>query len=127
MSGTEKGANGVPTDRAALERDIAETRDRLAATADALAAKADVKAQAQAKVDDVKAQAQHKVEDVKAQALHKVDELRGHATSTVHTAGTKVQGVSASAPGSARQQSGVLLGAVVAVTAVAVWLVVRRR
>ncbi|WP_432523804.1 DUF3618 domain-containing protein [Kineococcus sp. SYSU DK006] len=116
MSETQKGANGVPTDRAALERDIEITRDRLAATADALAAKA-----------DVKAQAQHKVDDVKAQALHKVDELRGHAASTVHTAGAKVQGVSASAPGSARQQSGVLLGAVVAVTAVAVWLVVRRR
>ena len=96
-----------PTDRAELERDIVETRERLAATADALAAKADVKAQAQAKVEDVKAQAQHKVADVKAQAT------------------AKVHGASDGAPGTPKQQGGALLGVVVVATALAVWLVVR--
>lgn len=98
-------SDSIPTDRAGLERDIAETRARLASTADALAAKADVKAQASAKVEDVKAQANAKVEDVKA----------------------KVHEVSAGAPGSGKQQSGALVAGIVLVTALAVWLVVRRR
>jgi hypothetical protein len=101
--------NGTPTDRDALERDIQRTRDHLAATADALAAKADVKGQAQAKVEDLKATAQHKVEDVRNQA------------------NAKVHDVSASAPGNPRQQTGVLVGVVVVATALVVWLVVRKR
>ncbi|WP_432503491.1 DUF3618 domain-containing protein [Kineococcus arenarius] len=98
-----------PTDRAELERDIVETRERLAQTADALAAKADVKAQAQHKVDDLKAQAQHKVADVKERAV------------------TQVHGASDSAPGSPKVQGGALVGVVVVLTAVTVWLVVRRK
>ncbi|WP_380159911.1 DUF3618 domain-containing protein [Kineococcus sp. R86509] len=54
---------------------------------------------------DVKAQASAKVEDVKA----------------------KVHEVSAGAPGSGTQQSGVLIAGIVVVTALAVWLVVRKR
>ena len=92
-------------DRDALVADIEATRDRLAATTDALAAKVDVKGQAQAKVEEVKAQ----------------------TSAVVDRAGAKVQDVSAGAPGTGTQQSGVLLGAVVVATALAVWLVVRRR
>ena len=84
----------VPTERDALERDIAQTRERLARTADALAAKADVKGQAQAKVEDLKA---------------------------------GVHDVSDRAPGTPQQQTGLLVGVIVAATALAVYLVVRRR
>ncbi|MCI2237821.1 DUF3618 domain-containing protein [Paenibacillus sp. TRM 82003] len=108
-----------PADREALERDIVRTRERLAETADALAAKADVKAQAQHKVDDLKAQAQHKVDDVKAQAQHKVTGVKDRAVSSVH-------GASDSAPGSPKAQGGALAGAVVVAVALTVWLVVRR-
>ncbi|WP_432536679.1 DUF3618 domain-containing protein [Kineococcus arenarius] len=108
-----------PTDRAELERDIVQTRERLAQTADALAAKADVKAQAQHKVDDVKAQAQHKVDDLKAQAQHKAADVKDRAVTSVH-------GASESAPGSPKAQGGALVGVVV-LTAVTVWLVVRRK
>ncbi|WP_369055357.1 DUF3618 domain-containing protein [Kineococcus terrestris] len=107
--------SGPPADRDALERDIAVTRERLAETADALAAKADVKAQAQAKVEEVKGQARHAAEDARATAAAKLSVV----TSKVHD-------TSAQAPGSPKQQSGVLLGAVVVATAVAVWLIVRR-
>lgn len=88
----------VPTDRAELERDIAQTRERLASTADALAAKADVKGQAQAKVEDLK-------EDLKA----------------------KAHDVSDTAPGNPQQQTALVVGVIVAVTVLAVWLVVRKR
>ena len=59
-------------DRDELVRDIEQTRARLASTADALAAKADVKGQAQAKVEDLKVTARHKVADVRQQATAKV-------------------------------------------------------
>lgn len=95
----------VPTDPDALVSEIERTRARLAATADALAAKADVKGQAQAKVEDLKVQ----------------------ASATIDRAGAKVADVSANAPGTGTQQSGVLLGAIVVTTALAVWLVVRKR
>ncbi|GAA0315846.1 DUF3618 domain-containing protein [Kineococcus aurantiacus] len=91
-------SDSVPTDRDELEKDIAATRERLASTADALAAKADVKAQAQAKAEDLKQTAQQKVHDV-----------------------------SDSAPGTPKQQTGVLVGAIVVATALAIWLVVRKR
>lgn len=98
--------NGAPpTDRAELEKDILETRARLASTADALASKVDVKGQAQAKVEDVKVQ----------------------AAATADRAAAKVHEVSDNAPGTARQQSGVLVGVIVAATVLAVWLVVRKR
>lgn len=89
---------GTPTDRDALLARIEQTRDRLAATTDALAAKADVKGQAQAKVEDLRAQARGAVADARA-----------------------------TVPGTGTQQNGAALGAVVAATALAVWLVARRR
>ncbi|MEZ0493251.1 DUF3618 domain-containing protein [Kineococcus sp. TBRC 1896] len=100
MSGTTPtpGTGPTPTDRDALVEDIEKTRERLAATADALAAKADVKAQATAKVDELRSTAQHRV----------------HETSE-------------RAPGTPPQQTAVLVGAIVVATALAVWLVVRRR
>jgi ElaB/YqjD/DUF883 family membrane-anchored ribosome-binding protein len=63
-----------PTEAEQLREEIAETREDLGDTVEALAAKADVKAQAQAKVEETKAQAQQKVEETKAQAQQKVEE-----------------------------------------------------
>ena len=92
------GTGPVPTDRDALVEDIEKTRERLAQTADALAAKADVKGQAKAKAEEIRTTAQHRVHDTSERA-----------------------------PGTATQQTAVLVGAIVVATALAVWLVVRRR
>lgn len=105
-----------PGDRDALVADIIETRERLAATADALAAKADVKAQAQHKVDDLKVA----VNEKKDQALDSAQELKAQAFGRYQEASDK-------APGSPKQQNTALLVAVVAVTTVAVWLVLRKK
>jgi ElaB/YqjD/DUF883 family membrane-anchored ribosome-binding protein len=56
-----------PTEAEQLRDEIAETREELGETVEALAAKADVKAQAQAKVEETKAQAQEKVEETTEQ------------------------------------------------------------
>jgi ABC-type Na+ efflux pump permease subunit len=103
-------------DRDALVADIEQTRVRLAATADALAAKADVKAQAQHKVDDLKAT----VAEKKDQALDSAQGLKAQAFGRYQEASDK-------APGSPKQQNTALLVAVVAVTTVAVWLVLRKK
>ena len=51
-----------------LREEIQETREELGATVEALAEKADVKAQAQEKVDEIKSDAQQKVGAVTQQA-----------------------------------------------------------
>jgi ElaB/YqjD/DUF883 family membrane-anchored ribosome-binding protein len=56
-----------PTEAEQLREEIAETREELGETVEALAAKADVKAQAQAKVEETKEQAQQKVEETTEQ------------------------------------------------------------
>jgi len=70
-----------------LKHDIEETREALGETVEALSAKADVKAQAQQKVDEVKTQAQEKVDETKAQAQQKVEEVRERPAPTVGIAG----------------------------------------
>ena len=55
-----------------MREEIEETREDLGDTVEQLAQKADVKAQAQAKVDETKQQAQAKVEETKQQAQAKV-------------------------------------------------------
>jgi ElaB/YqjD/DUF883 family membrane-anchored ribosome-binding protein len=64
------------TEAQELREEIDETRGDLGDTVEQLAQKADVKAQAQAKVDDVKGQAQAKVDDVKGQAQAKVGQVQ---------------------------------------------------
>ena len=63
----KKGSTAVepPKDPAALRAEIAELRADLGDTVEALAAKADVKAQAQAKVEQTKEQLREKVESTK--------------------------------------------------------------
>ena len=63
---TEAGKQNPDPDQ--LREEIQDTREELGATVEALAEKADVKAQAQEKVDEVKAQAQLKVGAVTEQA-----------------------------------------------------------
>jgi len=103
-------------DRDALVADIEQTRQRLAATADALAAKADVKAQAQHKVDDLKGAVAGK----KDQALDSARELTAQALGRYQQAGAK-------APGTPQQQNTALVVTIVAATSLAIWLVLRRK
>lgn len=56
-----------PTDPDQLRGEIAEAREELGETVEALAAKADVKAQAQQKVDEQKARAQAKLDETTTQ------------------------------------------------------------
>ena len=67
MSEASDQATPEPTEAEQLREEIAETREELGETVEALAAKADVKAQAQAKVEETKEQAQQKVEETKGQ------------------------------------------------------------
>lgn len=75
----EGGEAEGPRDPEEIRREIEETRRELGDTVAAVAEKADVKAQAQAKVDDVKAQAQSKVDEVKQKVTGKTDEFADRA------------------------------------------------
>jgi hypothetical protein len=103
-------------DRDALVADIQQTRERLAATADALAAKADVKAQAQHKVDDLKGAVAGK----RDQALDSAQELKAQALG-------RFQEATSRAPGTPQQQNTALVVTIVAATSLAIWLVLRKK
>ncbi|SHN48032.1 DUF3618 domain-containing protein [Cryptosporangium aurantiacum] len=78
----KKGSTAVePTkDPDALRAEIAEIRAELGDTVEALAAKADVKAQAQAKVEQTKDQLREKAVHAKEQIGHTAGSLRAKAT-----------------------------------------------
>ena len=59
-----------------IREEIDQTREEMGETVEALAEKADVKAQAQEKVDDVKAQARDRVESVASQARARFEEVK---------------------------------------------------
>ncbi|GAA3397080.1 DUF3618 domain-containing protein [Cryptosporangium minutisporangium] len=78
----KKGSTAVEPskDPDALRAEIAEIRAELGDTVEALAAKADVKAQAQAKVDQTKEQFREKAVQAKEQIGHTADSLKAKAT-----------------------------------------------
>src|SRR5215218_9029002 len=74
------GIGEAKTDPEALRRDIEQTREDLGDTVEALSEKADVKGQAQAKLEE-RAQAKEQVSQKQAQAKEQVSQLRERLSS----------------------------------------------
>ena len=88
-----------------IEREIEQTREDMGETVEALAEKADVKGQAQEKVDDVKAQTRERVEGLRTQARARLEEARstlaekrGQLGSRTADGPTTGPGIAADAP-----------------------------
>lgn len=63
-----------------IREEIEQTREEMGETVEELAGKADVKAQAQERVEDVKARARAKIEDLKATVREKRDQVMSGAS-----------------------------------------------
>jgi ElaB/YqjD/DUF883 family membrane-anchored ribosome-binding protein len=94
----------APNDPVQLQQDIDRVRGELADTVNALAAKADVKSRARDTVQQLKAQVSQKAGDVRDQALAKAPQLAGAVQQRAERAQRVVQ-----------DQTGVAVGAALAV------------
>jgi cobalamin biosynthesis Mg chelatase CobN len=117
----ERTDGGETPDPAELRQDIEETREELGSTVEALAHKADVKAQAQEKLDTAKAQAQEKVDAAKVQAQEKVDAAKSELRHKQDEAKAKVGEVGGQVRNRPLPIAGIVAGLLVCLLVLWLW------
>jgi Protein of unknown function (DUF3618) len=102
--GESESESAPPDEPEVLREEIAETREELGDTVEALAAKADVKGQAQAKVDERKALAQAKVEEAKARIRQTTQQAQTKLPEPVQEKAGQAQAKAAELAAQAREK-----------------------